>query len=306
MALKLYEHSGNLGISVPLILLGGISGAVILAGIYSAAIVYIPIGGSISFLFTFAFAFGLGYMNSWLGYLGKCRNINLINIMGLGTALIGLYWAWVFFVYFLLSKTGAQGLNLLKMSTSPVVLFDVIKSINSTGWFTIKGATPTGIVLWVLWSIEALIVFFFAFELSSSKIDERVFCEDCNEWAPEGDDIDLDLPETPEEIQQIAQGEFSIISQLYKADKNFFPRLIIKPVACLGCSRTRAIRLVLAELQASEDNKKPSENYSHFAGPFIVPDQDFSLILNLQNADYRPVEENHDGQQTEPETEAES
>jgi hypothetical protein len=299
--LKPYEHSGSLGISLPLILLGGISGAVILAAIYSAAIVYVPIGGTISFIFTFAFAFGLGYMNSWLGYLGKCRNIKLLNIMGLGTALVGLYWAWVFFVYFLLSKTGAQGLNLLKISTSPLVLFDVIKSINSTGWFTIKGATPSGIVLWILWSIEALIVFFFAFAISSSKIDERVFCEACNEWAPEGNDIDLELPYTAEEIEQIALGEFEIISQLYKADKDFFPRLIVKPVACGGCTRTRAIRLVVAELQASEDNKKPSPNFSHFAGPFVVPEQDYSSVLNLENADYHPVEEESVENQAEPE-----
>ena len=290
MLLKKYEHSGKLGISVPLIILAGISGAAVLAAIYSASVVYIPIGGSINFVFTFLFALGLGYMNSWLGYLGKCRNPFILSIMGLGTGLIGLYWSWCFFIVFLFEKNAIPGVTATAIATSPSMLFDIIRNINATGWFSIKGATPSGVLLWVLWLIEALVVLFFAFDASSKKIVDRVFCENCNEWAHEAKGIDLDLPENNEEFQALLNGDVEVIKKSNQVEGDFFPRMQLLPISCNSCSNTQGVRMMLASLEQNEEGKF-TEKVSNLTGPFLADKDCFQELLDMDKAPFREIEE---------------
>jgi len=71
----------------------------------------------------------------------------------------------------------------------PLVLWDYIQSLARTGYYTIRGAEFTGLILWVEWLGETLLTVLvpagFAYILSTTK----VYCESCDRWAEEKENV---------------------------------------------------------------------------------------------------------------------
>jgi hypothetical protein len=86
------------------------------------------------------------------------------------------------------AAASVQEIGVLDIIFQPGATWETIKDINETGWFSIRGATPSGIVLWFLWLLEAAIIVLGSTLVANGAIENEMFCETCNNWCqPEED-----------------------------------------------------------------------------------------------------------------------
>lgn len=134
----------------------------------------------------------------WVGFLyctafnlritarfGKCRSEAQAKTLGVIFGLSSLYLSWAFFL-------GAMFSGLVSswdMIEDPALMFTLIKEIGSEGYYSIFGIDVKGFVLWLIWIIEAIGIILIARGAGRSAIHEEVFCEQCNEWVEETNDV---------------------------------------------------------------------------------------------------------------------
>lgn len=192
--MNLYQHSGKIGYAPILLLVAGIPLLLILALIYAYINVYNPIGGYITFLIILGYSFACGFGIALLLKYGKTRSRMFCLVSGLIGSFLSLYFAWAFFLYALLHRVGASEVGVLDILLNPFAVWTMITKINETGWFTIKGATPSGIFLWILWGIEAVVILSIVTLLGSVAIDDEMFCEKCGTWCEISETKHLKIP----------------------------------------------------------------------------------------------------------------
>jgi hypothetical protein len=259
--MNLYQHSGKIGLSPLLLLVAGIPLLLILACIYGYINVYNPIGGYVTFLIILGYAFACGFVVNILLKYGKCRNKTLCFVSGAVGGLLSLYFAWVFFLYVLTHRFTDMNVGILQIIFSPLMMWDMIASINESGWFTIKGATPSGIVLWIFWLIEAVTILFVAMLIGSFAIDDEMFCEKCGKWC--------DLSETkhlkiPPEIASTKAGDINplTLNNLENAE-SITARPVIKAelLKCANCINYSGWKYKVVSSEIDKDgNEKDTTN----------------------------------------------
>ena len=178
---KTFEYSGRVGSAPVWLLLLGVPLLFVLALLYSYLVVYIPIAGVVTVFLVFGFAFGTGAILGRVMMLGKCRNAKAAALMGLAGGALALYFAWVFFILALFNREGNEGIALSEC-LNPAVLWRAILVVNDSGWYTVKGSTPSGIVLWIGWAIEAVVVVGGGWLMATTAIENELFCETCGKW----------------------------------------------------------------------------------------------------------------------------
>lgn len=190
----LYQHSGKLGLGPILLPAAGIPLLLILALIYAYINVYNPIGGYITLLIILGYAFVCGLVIATLLKLGKVRNSRFCFVSAVVGGLLSLYFAWVFFLYVLAHRFDLMEVGVLQLLFNPFAVLSVMNEINKTGWFSIKGATPSGIFLWILWLIEAGIILGVVTLAGSAAVDDEMFCEKCDRWCEVAETKHLKIP----------------------------------------------------------------------------------------------------------------
>ncbi len=101
----------------------------------------------------------------------KVRNWTFSMLLGLLTATAILYSAWWAYVVAVVKWE--------LLSPDPTFLWGIIGLISDNGVWSIKRYTPTGVVLWILWAIEAGAIYFFT--MMSVLDTPPPFCEDCDQ-----------------------------------------------------------------------------------------------------------------------------
>src|SRR5262249_20285307 len=66
--------------------------------------------------------------------------------------------------------------------TNPSFLLAFILRLNEVGHWKIGGDKPTGLVLWILWAVEAAVIVGAAAIGASSTMEDEPYCETCNTW----------------------------------------------------------------------------------------------------------------------------
>lgn len=239
---RLYQHSGKLGFSPLLLAFVGIPLTIVLSLIYSYLVVYIPIAGWVTFLLLAGYAFAVSFTTAMLGKAGKCRNSGAMMAMGLVIGLVGLYFTWVFFMHALLGRFAAESsISVFELILNPLFLWSSILFVNENGWYSIKGLTPSGIVLWIFWGIEALVIVGAPILFAAMSINDEMYCENCNKWCNAASSKFRALPPT------MADGSVSEINALSLASQPEMPQKEIPCVQeellkCPDCSRTQGFR----------------------------------------------------------------
>ncbi|MBD2770323.1 hypothetical protein IC235_20745 [Hymenobacter sp. BT664] len=191
-----YQPSNRMPLGgVLLFLLGGVVTAAVLALVYIYAEWYIPFV-YINVFFCLGFGLLLGAVLMILVRAGKLRSPRGVLILVLLVGLAAVYLEWgVYLTLLFNSETTGTGRDadtstsfstslLASILTSPGQMWEAIEKINKTGTWSVKRTTPTGVFLWVVWSIEALIIVGGAYLLAYSQAEEP-FSELANEWADE-------------------------------------------------------------------------------------------------------------------------
>lgn len=265
-----YTHSGSMGQAPWMVpLLGGIA-ALFFGWIYAYICVYSPIAGYISFIFVLGFMFVVGFAVSQFGVVAKCRNPMAMKLLGGLVGSMAMYASWVVFVYALLNRFSEEdpNLSLVGMFFQPAVLWEVVGSINESGWYSIKSFTPTGGVLWFLWGVEAVVVIGGSALMADMMINDKVFCEHCNTWLEEDDPTHLAQPQAVELSSQVKAGNIDALEQLGVLSSDQYPRYDLTTLLCPNCGKTTAFKM--DEVTATVDNEGKSSTDSNSVIPLTT------------------------------------
>ena len=191
-----YKPSNKMPLAGVLALLaGGVIAALVLALVYIYAVWYIPFV-YINFFLCLGFGLVLGGILALLARLGKLRSPGAVGALALLVGLVAVYLEWGVFMTLLFNSestgTGADADTSTSFSlslfadiiTHPGAMWLAIQKINETGTWSLKGSTPSGVFLAVIWVIEAVIILGGAWLLAKAQATEP-FSEASNEWADE-------------------------------------------------------------------------------------------------------------------------
>ncbi len=205
-----YKPSGGIGPLTYPLMIGGIVVAVALAFVYQLALEYIPLI-YLCFLITGAMGMGLAMLASFIVNVGHCRNLMVAAIIGLVLATCGLgakYW----FQYQRIVKnqvafemdqpnvTEADREAVQKFVGENLTFMKHIEFRAATGWNVGRGggAPVSGFLVYLVWLIEAGIIYYFALTIPVSAAGEP-YSEKTSKWADEAENV-MSLPVTEDEM----------------------------------------------------------------------------------------------------------
>jgi hypothetical protein len=191
-----YKPSNKMPVPGILALLaGGLVAALVLAVVYIYAVWYIPFV-YINFFICLGFGLVLGAVLAVLVRLGKLRSPGAVGALALLVGLVAVYLEWGVYLTLLFNSettgTGKDADTTTSFSAGlfadilahPAAMWLAMLKINETGTWTLKGATPSGVFLAVIWVIEAVIILGGTYLMAKAQATEP-FSETSNEWATE-------------------------------------------------------------------------------------------------------------------------
>ena len=205
-----YKPSGGIGpLTYPLII-GGIAVAVALAFVYQLLLEWIPFI-YVSFLITGAMGMGIAMIGSFIVNKGHCRNLMVAAIIGLVLATCGLGAKYWFQYQHLLSAATAAEMEEEKLPeadrdkvreswATSFTFMDHIKFRAENGWEIGRngGAPISGMLVYLVWLIEAGIIYYLATTIPVSAAGEP-YSEKTSKWADEAQVV-MSLPVTEDEM----------------------------------------------------------------------------------------------------------
>lgn len=244
-----YQESGKTNpMGVSLALMAGLAAASILGFVYAYATFYIPII-YFNFLLTYFFGFSIGYAVGKVGALGKIRNGRVLSFTAIGMAIVGVYFAWVFWI----SAASEGGLWSFNLNT----LWLFIQLIAMEGAWSIFGSTPTGGTLYLIWIAEAAIILVGTIMAVAAGRGSIPYCESCDKW--------LKSKQITERVKGIAnpigfrqemEGKnYDALKQLPEADPAARNRTSIQLLSCQACNNQHYLTIDKIERSVDSDGK---------------------------------------------------
>lgn len=179
-----YKPSGLMGSQWPLAIALGVGAAFVIGGVYGWLNYYNPIVGILTLLIAGGASYGVGWVVSFGVDRFAIRNPMAAAGIGAGAGALLMAFGWVSFVSVLLWDRLEASLvsTWFECVFQP---FDMIEFITQVllpeGWFSIKSWTPSGVVLFIGWLIEAA-CFVGVAALTAWKRATRPFDEAAGTW----------------------------------------------------------------------------------------------------------------------------
>lgn len=171
---RYYQSSGDVNVSGAITVAGlGLIAAIVLGFIYGIVAYYNPFV-YLSFLGAWFLGVGLGMVVTKAAVFGKLHNIKVTLGIGVLVGLVGLYAAWVGWLYVLNDYE--------YLMLNPLEILNFIQLAALLGVYEIFGWTPTGFALYAIWGIEAAIIIGGTVLNVMGGVNREPYCEDCGEW----------------------------------------------------------------------------------------------------------------------------
>lgn len=250
---KYYKHSGKIGLAGPIyMLILGALGASILGAIYGYAIYYIPIIYLNIFL-TLGLGGIVGYIVGFSAKLGKVRNTSIVLFFGFLLGLFAEYVGWVSWIY----ASSEQSMLLLMPSS----ILNTIQMLSVDGVWSIFSSTPTGMALYAIWAIEALVIIGTSILVASMFISATPFCENCNRWIEEEDALlPLEAVSNPDDLKlKLEQGDYSALNALKSKGEEENVYTQINLLHCSSCEQNHFLSVKSVAVSLDSDNKEEKE-----------------------------------------------
>ena len=268
-----YKESGAVGlIGIVLISVVGLVLSGILGIIYGFAILFIPFI-YLNFFITLAYGGAIGYSLGKIGYFTKIRNYTVIVIFGVLFGFVAEYFGWVFWIQ-AFRDSGAPDFSIFEV-------FEDMGRIANRGAWSIFGITPTGIALYIIWIIEAIMIIGAAVVFAITGFGSKPFCERCNSWT---DEINLKstLNGTSNPIKLVTELEnknFDSLIQL-ASKESVFRQTRVTLSTCKKCNNE--YYLTLNDVKVTINDKgKAEESEDTIVENLIINKQEFEEIKNL-------------------------
>lgn len=180
----------------------GIIAAALSALGYAFVDVHSPVAGYPSVVFVAFLAAGTAFPVAYGAKVLGCRNPTALKIIGVGSGLLAVYLAWAFFAAVLSAHLAGSDVTVRDLFAGiarPDQLIEFVWRLNETGWYSLgPGQEPlAGLILWVFWALEALIVVGTSYVLATRFIVDLAFCETCAVWCEPADRAGVAVPVIP-------------------------------------------------------------------------------------------------------------
>ena len=236
-----YEHSGNYSFGGALTgLAAGLVAGFILAVVYAYLEIYIPIAGYITFIMAAGFGLLTGAATGWGLMKGNVRHNGVGTLVGLVVGLIALHISWAVWIYAMIRRAEFDA-SLIIILLRPDLMWEAILGINADGAWSMRSWTPTGIVLWTLWGIEALIVVGATVATAAGSI-MLPFCETCKNWCEQEEGAArLALAEGGELKSHLESKNFGFVEKLGAPAPGAVEYLRLDLCCCKSCGTTNTL-----------------------------------------------------------------
>ena len=277
-----YHSSGKAPVSgVVLSLMGGAAAGFVLAAIYAYFIIFVPFI-YVRVLGTVGLGFGVGWATGYALGLGKIRNMKAVyGIIG-AVSLITLYSAWVMWIYGLLDREG-EIVSFWAVALQPWVVWDIMRSLNATGVWSLKGAEVSGVVLWVIWGIEALIILGFIFVTGVKAIRGVPFCEACLKWSLRDPAVlELSGSGTPELLSRVRAKDYAFLRAATRRRGDDINWVRFDVYRCDQCSQLNVLKL--NEVTFTIDNRgETSEKSSIILDNLLISPSELGVLQQISS-----------------------
>jgi hypothetical protein len=188
--------------------------AAIVGGVtYGYADHYIPFIYIRGFM-TFFFGALLGWAPARAMLKANVRNTGAVVLLSFLIALAGYYVAWIAWICALYQELNVP-ISEVRLVASPHSMYRIILRLNELGaWGTDRGPVK-GVLLWIVWLLEAVMIFATAAAIARRIARKRPFCETCRRWAAGPITIASTCVLGPTEIKQrLESRQYDFVPQL--------------------------------------------------------------------------------------------
>lgn len=175
--------------------------------------------------------------------LFKCRNriVSILTGLSLGCGLV--YFSHCVLINLLL------GLDLKNLVFNPYLIIASLSEIADTGYYSINKNTVSGVLLWLIWVIEASILIIVPSYFCNKFSTSSVFCEVCGNWAQEDKGIlNFTYPNVDELKSQFMDQNFTILDQTSKVKPEAKQYFSVDEEWCKTCEKTFTVSLRSTEV----------------------------------------------------------
>ncbi|MBD3673459.1 MAG: hypothetical protein HUJ26_08025 [Planctomycetaceae bacterium] len=248
-----YRPSGGVPLMGTLItMVVGCLGGAVLSVIYALINHYNPFI-YFTIIATGLFGAGCGVCTVFGLTLGKVRNRGTNALAGLFVGIFALYLSWVWYLFLISREAMGQGFFLFDTRA----MFGFMQLLAETGIWEMFGVAPTGIALYLIWVLEALIVVVPSAFIAWAA--DTPFCEPCHRWTEEKEClVAFRLPEDLSQLQEsLEAGDFAPLFEL--SMKNIEPACLNAKIhRCDGCDESTWLELEVAQLFVDDDGEMKS------------------------------------------------
>jgi len=302
-----YKHSGKFGpltFVLPVILLPV---CLVLAFIYTYAVVYIPLVGYVTFLLTGGFGFLVAMAVMMLIVFAKVRSGLICRLTGLFAGLVAWYLSWAVFIHLML-KRADEPVSFFTIVFKPFGIWGMAKAISVEGWFSIGsgGANVSGIALWICWGLEALIVIGLPLLMAGQAIADKVFCERCGLWSDEKEGVLLRRPtDGIDLVGRMGQKDLGVLAELEQATASDTCVYRVDVTACKSCRDFFTTSVKEIAITINKEGK-PEQNVSTVVKDLLISRDDLNRIRTIATSSPGGEETELDNEQIEIEEDTET
>lgn len=178
-----YQHSGRFSVGgIVLSLLTGAIAGFLLAYAYGNGLSHIPEVHLAAFA-TIAFGLFVGGTTGRGLLWGHVRSPRLTIAVTALTSTLALYLSWAMWIAEIFKRSQGRNISWARLAQHPVAIWSLMTWINHYGTWALDNGKPTaGWWLWIIWTVEALLIVGVAIATAVAMLGERAFCETCGRW----------------------------------------------------------------------------------------------------------------------------
>ncbi|MBN1911492.1 MAG: hypothetical protein JW818_17245 [Pirellulales bacterium] len=274
--MEYYRHSGAVSpVGLVMTFLAGLATACVLAIVYSLLIVHVPFI-YVNFLATAGFGVAIGMAIGHTAKAGKIRNPMVIGVFGLIFGLMGLYIAWG---VDLIARVGFPDYVL---AFHPRWLAHHIAIFYEEGYWGFGEKPVTGIVLAIVWLIEAGVIIGLATLIAYGVTATLTFCERCGTWNQLEEDVRRLVigPGQEAVLERLKTGDLTVLMELSVAPPEASVYLRVDLAHCATCSDSAYVTVQMVTETVDKDGDV-STNANALLTNLLIAESDLAHLREI-------------------------
>ncbi len=240
-----YQHSGRFTPIGLVLALGAVLVAAVPLGWVYTWLMMVTDHLKLRALETICFGALVGVVAGYALRAGKVRNNPLAAGVGALGGLVAHYVGWAFFIERMVALSG-HTVRALDVGLNPAALWRVMVIFNQYGTWTEQNSSPTtGVMLWIIWAAEALMVIGIAAFVAYAIEDKAPFCETCGRWADTEKPMLFQATLAPSQFTSLlAAGDFDALGRIPRGTIKQ-PHYIVQVHRCSSCNNLNTVSVTL-------------------------------------------------------------